>query len=177
MGVNMLVLATNFAPLQITYLLAMPVAGLWVGVDSETRIGNGWLWGSIAFVCPFIGVPLYYGLLLYYALNTGQRNKQLDAERDSIREQTRRFNAMGAIEREHYMMVAEQAGGTLYGDSPTAATPNTRHFTDQRAEELLALRRYDEAREYLSDLLALAKESGDRDREQTYRFYLEQIPE
>jgi hypothetical protein len=173
----MLALLFNFAPLKITYLLAMPVAGLWVGVDAETRIGNGWVWGSIAFACPPLGVPLYYGLLLAQALGNGRRNRELDAQQASSKEQRRRFTAMGAIEREHYLADAQASGGTVYGAPAPGAAAGARHFTDERAEELLAAGDPAAAREYLTDMLALAREQGDSVREQTYRHYLSRLPE
>ena len=172
----MLALLFNFAPLKITYLLAMPVAGLWIGVDAEMRIGNGWLWGCIAFVCPPVGVPLYYGLLLYRSLSDGRRNKDLDAEQASLKEQRRKFNAMGAIEREHYLADAQASGGTLFGASPRAAEVSTAHFTDERAEELLASGDHAAAWDYLADMHALAREQGDTARAQTYRHYISLLP-
>lgn len=47
-----------------------------------------------------------------------------------------------------------------------------RHFTDARTEELLDGGDAAAAREYLSDMLALAREQGDRARQETYRYYL-----
>lgn len=173
----MLALLFNFAPLKITYLLAMPVAGLWIGVDSESRIGNGWLWGSIAFACPFLGVPLYYGLLLYLCIRDGRRNKELDAEHEQVREQTRRFKLMGEIERQQYLANAERSGGTLYGAQQEAASLGARHFTDERAEELLVRRQYEDAWDYLSDLYAVARAERDQHRTQTYLYYIGRLPD
>jgi hypothetical protein len=172
MGVHMLALLFDFSPLKITYLLAMPVAGLWVGVDSEMRIGNGWLWGSLAFACPFIGVPVYYGLLLVQGLSAERRNRDYDGERERIKEQSRKFKMMGEIERQQYLDGAERSGGTVFGAAPEAMRLGAQRFTDQRVEELLSLRKHGEAQVYLEDMLALAVETGDVEREQTYRYYL-----
>ncbi len=173
----MLALLFNFAPLQITYLLAMPVAGLWIGVDSEMRIGNGWVWGSLAFVCPPLGVPLYYGLLLVKALGEGRRDQAREAERSNLREMRRKFNMMGSIEREHYLAEAEASGGTVFGAPPAAAAQGAPLFRDERAEELLGAGDAEAAWDYLSDMHALACEQADFARAQTYRYYIGRLPD
>lgn len=172
------IIATNFAPLKLTYILAMPIAGLWIGVDAAGRFGNGWLWGSIAFACPPVGVPLYYALVIYQSIASSRVDKGYLANREHQRSERRKHLMMGEIERQHYLANAEQSGGTLF-QQPGGLAPRdggVQHFRDERADELIALGKLDDAREYISDLLAVAREDGDPRRVETYKHYLSQLP-
>jgi len=166
-------------PLTIIYPIFMIVAGIWVYVDANERVGNGWLWGTIAFAVPPIGLPLYYILIALYGWqNSRQRSGPEQAGREQLERERKKLVMQGELERQKYLHDAEEHGGTLFNPAIGMGSKGQgfRHFTDARAEELIQERRYDEALAYLRDLYAVAREENDGRAADTYRSYIASLP-
>jgi len=167
-------------PLIIIYPAFMVISGLWVYIDANSRVGNGCFWGALAFAVPPIGLTLYYGSLLVMALRNAHGPSGQDRAARAEQEQLRKkLVTQGEIERQKYLEHAETYGGTLFNPQAGMGQPQSgsKHFTDQRAEELIAQKQYEEAKRYLLDMQALASEEHDAVRRETYRYYLAHLPE
>jgi len=166
-------------PLTIIYPVVMIVAGIWIYVDANERVGNGLFWGALAFAVPPIGVPLYYILVALNGWhNTRRRSHPEQAGREQLEAERKKFVMAGEIERQKYLHDAEERGGTVFNPNAGMGTKGQgfRHFRDERAEELIEAQRYDEALAYLKDMHMVARQEGDGRAADTYRSYIAGLP-
>ncbi len=166
-------------PLMIIYPVFMVVAGIWVYVDANERVGNGCFWGGFAFAVPAIGLPLYYIMVIVYHIQGARGpSAQEQAERGEREKIRRKFVSQGELERQQFLDNAEQEGGTLYNPLTGMGSKGQghKHFADQYAEELIQACKYEEAEQYLVDLLGVAKQENDGRAADTYTYYLSKLP-
>jgi len=168
-----------WAPLKIIYPALMLVSGIWVYLDAQTRTSNGCFWGALAFAVPPIGVPLYYiGLLSMHIRDYDPAFKSKQQQNEMREQERRRRTAMGDIEKIREEQARDPDGGTMFDplSGHSVSREGFKHFSDQRAEELLGEMKHEEAWDYLSDLYLLAREEGDGRAMDTYRHYISRIP-
>ncbi len=144
-------------------------------MDAFTATEMGCVWLGLFVFLPGISHIVYIFMRLY--ANRGVDPRVL-RERELERSKYPETRFPSEIQRAKFIEQAEKGHGTLY--DPTAATfegsAGFQHFKDNRAEALLREHRYEEAFEYLTDLLAVAVRDEDFRRRDTYRHYIQQIP-
>jgi hypothetical protein len=138
--------------------------------DASNHCDYGWLWFICCVFCP----PL---VLVYIAFRVwGNRGP---GARDALKRKLERAQhnderTPSEVERLRYLALVEGGAGTLY-EGP-AQRHGFRHFMDERAEQLLAAGQQQAAFKYLSELYAEAQVDGDGIRQDTYMYYLNQLP-
>jgi hypothetical protein len=157
-------------------ILAWIASAAWVTWDSLQRTGEwGFLWGFLAFGCAPVVVPLY--LLTTYKVDR-PAPAWVQREREYEKEQVTKYKGMTEFDRVRFLEASAGGVGTLYAGPGLRPSENgAKLFTDAHAEGLLGAKQYDEAFIYLYDLYALALEESDPRAEQTYKYYITQVPQ
>ncbi len=172
--------STQWKPFIMVYLMVMPVAGIWIYVDSSMRTGNSCFWASLAFACPFIGVPFYYISLLVLELHNSRGPDKVEREeRERMEAKRKQYVMQGLVEREKDFEQAMQGGGTMFDAASGMGKQldGFKYYTDHRAEELIEAQDFTAAKLYLEEMLGFARQDNDTERIETCRFYLNRLPE
>jgi hypothetical protein len=160
----------------IPILLWLGAAG-WVFWDAVQRAGEwGFLWGVFALGAAPVVVPLY---LICIVIADRPAPAWVQREKELATEATRRYKAMGELERVKFLEAAAGNGGTLY-TGVTGMAPHNRgvkHFGDAHAEQLIGTQQFGPAFLYLYDMYVLAADDSDVRGEETYRHYIMQLPQ
>ncbi len=166
----------EFAKLIFLIPIALWVgAAMWVLWDSVQRTGEwGWVWGVLAFGMAPIVVPVY---IIAVVIATRPAPAWVQREKELEKEAVSKMRGMTEFQRVKYLEDAK-SGGTLYsGGGLQPHNRGAQHFADAEAEQLIGLQQHDSAFIYLYDLYSLAVQGADPRAEQTYRYYIGQLPD
>jgi hypothetical protein len=148
---------------------------VWCIFDAFDRTDYGMVWLFFFLTLSPIFVPLYL-IMRFYSDRNVPAKTVLAGELE--RERWRDFRIGSEIERAKFIEQAMQGGGTMYDPNASLhlSTEGYRHFSDQRAEELLQHGNSEDAWQYLSELYGIARADGDLRALDTYRHYICRIP-
>jgi hypothetical protein len=156
-------------------LTAQALAVGWVYYDALDNAEYPLVWAVLVFMLPPLFLPLYIILRLYTMRRAGKRTIER-MEQDRLGAMDYRFGS--DVERARFIEAQERGTGTLY--QPRGGIPEHSagfaHFTVERAEQLIAAQRFDEAWEYLSDMYAVAAKEDDVRAMDTYQHYICRLP-
>jgi len=143
--------------------------------DAFNHTDMGCFWLAMFLCLPGISHIVYIFFRLYTSRPVDKKIL-MQRELEKAKYPVTRFPS--DIQRAKYIDAASKEHGTMY--NPEAGINEDpggyKHFTDGRAESLLSQQRFEEAFEYLADLLAVADKSGDVRGKDTYRHYINRIP-
>lgn len=164
--------------IMIAVALGWALLTIWCILDAFTNNDNGCLW-LMLMLSPLnpIVVPFYVFGKLYSQRSVSRRQQSLTGRSEEDSDITRRFAS--EFERAKFIEASMKGGGTMYepGLLVQRRPEGAQHFKDERAELLLSEQRYEDAWDYLIDLLGLARDDNDFEREETYRSYIARIPQ
>lgn len=138
--------------------------------DASNHCDYGWLWFICCVFCPPL-VLIYIALRVLAGRGLGAR-EELKRKLERAQQGPRQISE---IERLHYLSMVADGAGTMYEGG--ARSQGYQHFQDELAERLLAGGQYEVAWDYLLELYLAAQEERDGVRQDTYLYYICQLPE
>ena len=157
----------------IAVLIVYVVAVTWAARDAFDQTDMGCLWLTLFVTTPVLSVIAY---LLMRAYVFRRREPEISLEPREYNGPLKHFGS--EIEKARFIEAAASGPGTMYDPSrqPGAPPGGYRHFTDNRAETLIAQGLHGEAFEYLAEMYQLARDDKDGRGQDTYLYYIHRLP-
>lgn len=149
----------------IGFVIWLLVIG-WIYSDAEAQARSGCLWAALFFFFGFLALAIY--LIFFHGISALDRHRAVN-----------RGNDLGY--RSMYRQPQPDAGTwkapNMWGTASAASTPATADpdFRDLELDRLIKEGKLSEAREYLRDMINVAKEMGDSKGLANYRQYESRI--